>query len=106
MAHQIGFIVYPGFDLLDLAGPLEVFEWAERSVPGNYKCHLLTPNGGDVRTAGGISVRCEAAQPSSMDTVIVIGGSSAMGPPDPGLLEFIRQVEAVPRRASVCTGAF
>ena len=39
MAHHIGFIIYPAFDLLDLAGPMEVFEWAERLAPGSYTCH-------------------------------------------------------------------
>ena len=106
MPHHIGFIIYPAFDLLDLAGPLEVFEWAERSVPGSYSCHVLTPNGGRVCSAGGLFVECEVGQPSSMDTIIVIGGGSATEKPDPRLLEFIRDGEAVRRRGSVCTGAF
>lgn len=106
MARHIGFIVYPAFDLLDLAGPLEVFDWAERSAPGSYICHVSTPDGGSVRSAGGLSIECGARPPSGMDTMIVIGGNSAMGRPDPSLLEFIRQGKGVRRRASVCTGAF
>ena len=106
MARHIGFIIYPAFDLLDLAGPLEVFDWAERSVPGSYICHVLTPDGGSVRSSGGLSIECEARQPSTMDTMIVIGGGSAMGQPDPKLLEFICKGEGVRRRGSVCTGAF
>jgi transcriptional regulator GlxA family with amidase domain len=106
MVHHIAFIIYPAFDLLDLAGPLEVFEWAERSVPGSYVCHVLTPNGGSVRSAGGLTIESEAKQPSGMDTMIVIGGASAMGQPDPALLEFIGKGKGVRRRASVCTGSF
>jgi transcriptional regulator GlxA family with amidase domain len=106
MARHIGFIVYPAFDLLDLAGPLEVFDWAERSAPGSYICHVLTPDGGRVRSSGGLSIESEAASPGGMDTMIVIGGGSAMGEPDPKLLEFIRQGQGVRRRGSVCTGAF
>jgi transcriptional regulator GlxA family with amidase domain len=106
MVRNIGFIVYPAFDLLDLAGPMEVFDWAERSAPGSYVCHVLTPDGGSVRSAGGLSIECGATPPSAMDTMIVIGGSSAMGRPDPILVEFIRQGIGVRRRASVCTGAF
>jgi transcriptional regulator GlxA family with amidase domain len=106
MARHIGFIVYPGFDLLDLAGPLEVFEWAERLAPGSYICHVLTPDGGSVCSGGGLSIECESKPPGSMDTLIVVGGGSAMGQPDPKLLEFIRKGEGARRRGSVCTGAF
>ena len=106
MARHIGFIVYPAFDLLDLAGPLEVFDWAGRSVPGSYICHVLTPGGGSVCSGGGLSIECEAMVPAGMDTMIVIGGSSAMEQLDPSLLEFIRRGESVRRRGSVCTGAF
>ena len=106
MTQHIGFIIYPAFDLLDLAGPMEVFEWAERLAPGSYVCHVLTPGGGGIRSSNGLSIDCEARLPGNLDTMIVIGGGSAMGPPDPKLLEFIRHGMGIRRRASVCTGAF
>lgn len=106
MARHIGFIVYPAFDLLDLAGPMEVFEWAERIAPGNYVSHVLAPGGGGVRSSGGLLVEADAGSPALMDTMIVIGGGSAIGVAEPGLLDFIREGRDTRRRASVCTGAF
>ena len=38
MTRQIAFVVHPGFQLLDVAGPVAAFEIAGRFVPDSYGC--------------------------------------------------------------------
>jgi len=106
MRRDIAIVVFPGFQLLDAAGPVAVFEMAERFRPGSYTVEMLAPGGGIVRSSSGV---CVAAMPIEMrrfDTVIVSGGNLAQVEGD--------QVEIVGwlgggtwrRAAGVCSGAF
>lgn len=106
MRRDIAIVVFPGFQLLDAAGPVAVFEMAERFRPGSYTVEMLAPGGGIVRSSSGV---CVAAMPIKMrrfDTVIVSGGNLAQVEGD--------QVEIVGwlgggtwrRAAGVCSGAF
>ena len=60
MRREIAIVVFPGFQLLDAAGPVAVFEMAERFRPGSYAIHVLAPDGGVVRSSSGV---CLAAAP-------------------------------------------
>lgn len=109
MLRSVGFFVYPGFDLLDLSGPLEAFRQAEHLAPDSYRLSVVSLEGGAVRSWTGLEVNTEAAADvHSADTLIVVGGPSAMERRrSPETIQFIRSTAARARRtASVCTGAF
>ena len=41
MTRDIGFLIFPDFQLLDAAGPIAAFEIAGRFVPGAYRLRVL-----------------------------------------------------------------
>jgi transcriptional regulator GlxA family with amidase domain len=111
--RHIAFFVYPGFLLLDVSGPLEVFATAEQVVPGSYRFSVLSMHGGAVESSSGVSLVTEVAHlraidTRAIDTFIVVGDA---GLPNrevaPDQLDFIRSAAARARRTvSVCIGAF
>ncbi|MDQ0122970.1 transcriptional regulator GlxA family with amidase domain [Pseudomonas lini] len=108
MPRHVGFLVYPGFMLLDLSGPLEAFLMASQLSSGNYRLTVTSLNGGLVTSAGGLAVVTEALLPGSFDTFIVVGAPEPpQGEPAAELAATIREISERSRRtASVCTGTF
>jgi putative intracellular protease/amidase len=71
-----------------------------------YKVSLLSETGGTVRSSAGFSVETEAFGDADFDTVI-IGASTQLEKPMPGLIAFIQRSTRTARRiAAACTGAF
>ncbi|GAA0920030.1 GlxA family transcriptional regulator [Rothia nasimurium] len=107
MRRDIAIVVFPGFQLLDAAGPVAVFEMAERFRPGSYTVEMLAPGGGIVRSSSGV---CLAAMPIEMrrfDTVIVSGGNLAQVEDDQAeIVGWLGGGDAWRRVAGVCSGAF
>ena len=104
--QRIGLVVFSGFQVMSFA-ITSVFEFANITA-GNvvYDLHLLSENGGAIRTSMGISVQTEPLTDSAYDTVIVAGGTE-IEPTPPGLIHFVRQAVGRSRRlAATCTGAF
>lgn len=107
MTRHVGFLVSPGFNLLDLSGPLEVFQWAERHNPGTYQLTVMSMNGGMVASAGPLNVSTAPLVLRPLDTLLVVGGNILTGPFAPDMIDFVRQASALARRTtSICTGAF
>lgn len=106
--REIGFLVFPGFQLLDLSGPLAVFEVAGRLAGKPYKIRTMSSQAGAVVSSSGLAVIAEPINKMPLDTFIVVGGSSCL---DEilvvGLAELALTCAVKSRRlASVCTGAF
>jgi transcriptional regulator GlxA family with amidase domain len=106
MPREIAIVVFPGFQLLDAAGPVAVFEMAERFRPGNYAISVLAPDGGAVRSSSGVSLAAMPLERRRFDTVIVSGGTMTLVEESqravvPWLCE-----DAWRRAAGVCSGAF
>ncbi|WP_257542488.1 MULTISPECIES: GlxA family transcriptional regulator [unclassified Sphingobium] len=107
MSRHIGFLVYPSFDLLDLSGPLEAFQWAEYGNPGSYRTSVMSIDGGPVASAAGLTVITEPVVRDPLDSLIIVGGGAVPGPIAPDLIDYVRSASLGARRtASVCTGAF
>ncbi|MNZ45882.1 HTH-type transcriptional regulator CdhR [compost metagenome] len=108
MARHVGFLVYPGFVLLDLSGPLEAFLNASHLSSSDYQLTVTSLEGGPVRSACGLPVLTEALQPTSFDTFIVVGAPVPLeGERAVELAARIHDISLRSRRtASVCTGAF
>jgi transcriptional regulator GlxA family with amidase domain len=106
MSKSIAFIVFDGFQVVDLAA-VSVFELAN-AVPGGpwYDISVLSEHGGAVRSSAGIGVSSLPFGAPAFDTVLVAGGMEARQSSEV-YLDFLRRSSAASRRtASICTGAF
>lgn len=109
MKREIGFLVFPEFQLLDLSGPVAAFEVASAMALGQpYGIQVLSECGGLVRSSSGLHLVTEAAGERFLDTFIVVGGNFCRSPSFSGaLIEITKAIAGYSRRtASVCTGAF
>jgi len=109
---QIAFLVYSGFQIQDLGGPLAVFDQAsEVSDNKRYRCHVASIEGGLIRSSSGLEISTTKIGSSTHDTVLVVGSatsSNSIDFPSPAIPDSIRDLASagVRRIASVCTGAF
>ena len=103
---RIAILVFPGFQVFDLAAT-SVFEVANIATSKPlYQVTLLSEQGGTVLSSSGVPVATEPFGDEEFDTVLV-AGSMQMMRSSPRFLEYLRAASAVSRRtASLCTGAF
>ena len=106
MTTRIALVVFPGFQIIDLAA-ISAFEMANLLHPGKpYEVTLVSAHGGLVPSSSGVSLDTRPMARRSFDTVMV-GGATEMAPSDPVLLAELRRLAPRTRRlASICTGAF
>jgi transcriptional regulator GlxA family with amidase domain len=104
--HKIGFIVYPGFQLVCLAAS-SVFEVANRVLETrHYDVSIHSEAGGTVRGTAAVSVQSEPLREESFDSIIVCGGD-ALPAASAGLVDYLRgAIASTSRVAAICTGAF
>lgn len=107
--RTIRFLVFPGFELLDLGGPLCAFNLAREFHGAAYDVQVVSTSGGLVRGASGVSI--DTAPPPSaqhLDTLIVVGApTTAILYEQTATAELVRDLAPRARRkASICTGAF
>jgi transcriptional regulator GlxA family with amidase domain len=106
MRRDIAIVVFPGFQLLDAAGPIAVFEMAERFRPDSYAIAVVSPGGGIVRSSSGVSLGAEPIGERRYDTVIVSGGTLAQVEAGELDIAALLRGHAWRRAAGVCSGAF
>jgi transcriptional regulator GlxA family with amidase domain len=116
--HQIAFIVYPGFELLDVSGPASVFNGANRALrqrgkPDFYKILLASAQGGGIESSSGITLETRPIKdlgPVEAQAVLVVGAEREpllQAVADPILRATLpRLAETAERFGSVCTGGF
>ncbi len=112
---DIAILGFPDAQLLDIAGPAQVFASASELVEGRgapaYRVTVVSRDGRELVTSSGVglsSVSFDDAAGRTFDTVIASGGHgvhAAAG--DAATVDWLRTRAAAARRAcSVCTGAF
>ncbi|WP_425992351.1 GlxA family transcriptional regulator [Afipia sp. DC4300-2b1] len=103
---RIGLVIFPGFQILDLAA-ISVFELANMvGYSPSYEIELLSERGGPVASSSGVPIETKPFSAAKFDTVLVTGWMSPV-PASAGLLAFMSAASKVSRRiASICTGAF
>ncbi len=110
---RIVILALPGMQLLDVTGPLDVLNEAQRILGRSvYQLEILAPTAGPVRAANRVQLLPDATidQPQSpIDTLLVAGcpeihEALADHPQVIGWLQ--RQAPTVRRLGSVCTGTF
>ena len=109
MPRAIGFLIFPGVQVLDAAGPLAAFEIAARDRPDAYRLSLMAADPGLVATTCGAFLAAGPLSPvEDLDTLVVAGGEGTRAATeDSALLEYVRAAGRHARRVtSVCSGAY
>ncbi len=112
--RQVFFVIYDGFELLDMSGPAAVFSTVG-TVTGSehYRCRYVSVSGGTVVSGCGLPLITETISEvkiGSHDTVLIMGADEEpllKAVQDAALLRHMIEVsDRVERIGSVCTGAF
>ncbi len=110
---RIAILAFPRFQLLDVAGPADVFAEAARQLgkPRAYEVQLLSAHGGLLASSSGLRLAVDATVATHrgrIDTLLVAGSPRIedMASDAPLQAWLRRQSRSVRRYGSVCTGAF
>jgi transcriptional regulator GlxA family with amidase domain len=109
---RLGIPIYEGVNLLDVAGPLEMFYWADQET-NKLQTVLVSEDGGGVTSINGVYFKAQAsfAQTPSLDVLWVPGGKPAaleaiMKDSNSPYLQYLRQIAVNAEWVcSVCEGA-
>lgn len=127
--RRIAVLTYPGVEILDIGGPIEVFSFANMELlrrglitEPTYIIDVLAEQPGAVPTLSGLQIIATDAYVNvkqDVDTLIVAGGfipsghfeGKEIGDPyvfkNPILMDWLRSMSTQVRRlVSICTGAF
>ena len=116
-ARNIGIVIFPGAQILDITGPFEVFSLASMALQWEgitqetiYSIKLLAESPGPIITMSGLQVVADAAYDDAelnFDTLLISGGCITHVLSDTKLIDWINSMPTkVNRLASVCTGTF
>lgn len=109
MTYRVGFFVFPDFHILDLTGPLSVFDSAGYFGRAySAEIQVLSMAGGLIRSSSGLVTDTTRWNRQPVDTFIVVGGrGSRAASACVDSVAAVRYAGTTARRiASVCTGAF
>ncbi|SCB32253.1 Transcriptional regulator GlxA family, contains an amidase domain and an AraC-type DNA-binding HTH domain [Rhizobium lusitanum] len=111
--RTVAMLIFPGVQMLDVAGPLDVFAEATVFLTGDdgYQVTLIGPDRAPLRASNGMTLVAdlsydEAAGP--YDLFLIAGGPALPDTEFPqNLIDCVRRLSAASRIfGSVCTGAF
>jgi putative intracellular protease/amidase/GNAT superfamily N-acetyltransferase len=115
MSIAVAIYLFPEVEVLDFAGPFEVFTTASRlfkkenpSAPAPFTVFTMADNAGTVRTRAGLVVTPDFtfANHPPIDLLLVPGGIVTEELQKPEVIEWVKRTAATTRlTASVCTGA-
>src|SRR5512145_2150463 len=116
MTHNVGIYVFDEVEVLDFAGPFEVFSTAARvsrrlraELPPPFDVSLVADAARVVRARGGLGVNAPASfdDHPAFDVLVVPGGDVTRELGRPEVAAWLaRTAPATELTASVCTGAF
>jgi transcriptional regulator GlxA family with amidase domain len=108
MPRTLCVVVFPGFQLLDAAGPISAFDIANRFRPGSYDIRVLAPGGGQIPSTAGAGFAAEPLSDGPWDTVLVSGGDATRALDEfAEVVAWLKKVAPGARRVtSVCSGAY
>jgi transcriptional regulator GlxA family with amidase domain len=109
MTCRIAFVLFPGFQQLDLAGPMAVFEVARLERPGSYDWRLVASQPPAVRSSAGVAwpVQGLPRRLGDLHLVMVIGGDGVDAAcRDARLIAWLQRASRSGARiASICSGS-
>ncbi|WP_395321285.1 GlxA family transcriptional regulator [Variovorax sp. UC74_104] len=110
---RIAILAFPRFQLLDIAGPADVFAEASHQLgnPRAYQVQVIGTKAGVLKSSGGLKLAVDATVEThrgAIDTLLVAGSPRIEDmESDTQLQDWLRrQAGAVRRYGSVCSGAF
>jgi transcriptional regulator GlxA family with amidase domain len=116
MTQQVGIYIYPEVEVLDFAGPFEVFSTASRVIARSHPDSsapfaplLVAETTGVIRARGGLAVvpHCAIDAHPPLDILLISGGIHGPELGKQRVIAWIARQHARTRlTASVCTGAF
>jgi len=113
MPRRVVIVVFDGFQILDLTGPMEVFSAAGRGgwARHGYAVEVVSSAGARARASCGLAVAVDRRLSEcrgAIDTLVVVGGDgTAAAVQDVALVRFVAAAARRTRRVtSVCSGAF
>lgn len=109
--RRILVLAVEGVQSLDVMGPVEIFHYADRQVPGSYRIDVVGPGSdGFVTMSNGVRLGVAPLPdpPPRHDTLVVAGGEGArLATRDPAIVDWIARASRRARRTtSVCTGSY
>ena len=116
--RPVGIVAYPGVEIIDLTGPMEVFAFANSGLQRSgvcsepaYPMQVLAAKPGPVTSSCGLQIIADKAYSDVQDGIdtLLIAGTPEVSCLlcDPALQDWVRTMAPKVRRlASVCTGAF
>jgi transcriptional regulator GlxA family with amidase domain len=116
-SHNILLLAFPNGQLLDIAGPLQMFAGANDELSQQaYRIEIAAPEAGPFATSSGVRLVADISfaeittkRLGNTDTLMVVGGEPGMRAElTRGTVTGIvaRAVGQVPRIASICNGTF
>lgn len=116
MTETVAIYIFPEVEVLDFAGPFEVFSTAARVGARQHpdgapplQVFTVAADDGPVAARGGLRIHPDwkLGNHPLADLLIIPGGDISEQMDDPVVLEWIRRTSATAKlTASVCTGAF
>jgi transcriptional regulator GlxA family with amidase domain len=109
MTRQLEFVIFPGFQLLDAAGPIAAFEVATGYCPGAYSMRIVAAVPGIVASSSKVGMPAQSfGRPRSIDTLLIAGGDGTREAMRCArTIRFVRSVGLKARRvASICSGTY
>jgi transcriptional regulator GlxA family with amidase domain len=111
--RNVAIVLYDGVELLDFAGPAEVFTDASRNAADDgtpaFKVYTVSANGGTVKSQGFLNVNADYSITSAPkpDLLVIPGGNSANLYDNEAMRKWLRDsATASEITLTVCTGAF
>ena len=100
-----------GAQSLDVMGPVEIFHYADRMVPGSYRIAVVgSTSDGQITMSNGLRLGVDPLPepPPRHDTLLVAGGEGARHAiDDPAIVDWVARASRRARRTtSVCTGSY
>ena len=73
--RRVRIVVFPGFELLDLSGPLCAFNLASEAHQASYLVDVISARGGTVASGWGLPIHTSRdSRGKPVDTLLVVGG--------------------------------
>ena len=101
-SKTIAFYLQDGVEVLDFAGPMEVFAYA------GYKVFTVSANQKPIKSQGILTVTPDYSVENAPDADILafFGGNSGAASQNPKVIDWVQRQQQVQYHFSVCTGAF
>jgi transcriptional regulator GlxA family with amidase domain len=106
---MIGFLIFADFQLLDVAGPITVFEIANRFAKSDTPIRVMAARPGPVRSTSGVEMLAHKFGSASAITTLIISGGEGVeaAARNKCVSQFVKAVaKRGARIASVCSGTF